>query len=174
MDFPMPDPAKTPAASRTHPAAKPLALAHRPAPRRKGADLRLAVMEGLTSGLSVPHIAKATNRTTRRVRQIIADMLERRELDPAAGFAQLQIARLNNAMAVAHSMMMNGDLAALDRVVKVAGELDRYHGFFPGRTAAPASLPAPTAPARALAAPKAGALSSPSAEKEEIILAAND
>ena len=168
----MPDPAKTPAAPKTPPAVKTPARA---APRRKSADLRLAIMEGLTSGLSVPHIAKATHKTTRRVRQIVADMLERRELDPAGGFAQLQIARLNDAMAVAHTMMMNGDLAALDRVVKVAGELDRYHGFFPSRAAPLAALPAPPEPPLALAAPKAEAMSLPSApDKEEIFLPATD
>ena len=32
-------------------------------------------------------------------------------------------------MLVSYSAMSNGDLRAVDKVVKVARELDRYHGF---------------------------------------------
>jgi len=43
--------------------------------------------------------------TVRRVRQIIAEILACREIDPPAGFVQLQIARLSEAMIVARTMM---------------------------------------------------------------------
>ena len=49
---------------------------------------------------------------------------------------QLQIARLSEAMIVARTMMMEGDLQAMDRMIKLTGQLDRYHGFAaprPGR-----------------------------------------
>ena len=83
-------------------------------------------------------------------------MLERREVDPPAGFVQLQIGRLSDAMMVAHTAMMEGNLQALDRVLRIVGELDRYHGFS-GAQAEPAAgatraLAAP-APALALPAP---------------------
>src|SRR5271170_383363 len=103
--------------------------AARIAPRRKTADQRLRIQERLTMGLTVAHIARVEQLTARRVRQIIAEMLARREADPAAGFVQLQIARLSEAMIVARMMMMEGKLQAVDRMIKLTGELDRYHGF---------------------------------------------
>jgi len=63
------------------------------------------------------------------VRQILAEALANREVDPLAGFVPLQIARLGDAMRIAHTMMMAGDLKAMDRVVKLVGERDRDHGF---------------------------------------------
>jgi hypothetical protein len=114
------------------PAIAPLA---RIAPRRGTADRRLRILERLTSGLSVAHIARVENLTVRRVRQVIAEMLEAREVDPPAGFVQLQIARLGDAMVVAHTMMMECDLQAMDRMIKLIGELDRYHGFTPPQPA---------------------------------------
>jgi hypothetical protein len=108
--------------------------------------------------MPVIRIARLEGLTVRRVRQIIAEMLAKRELDPAAGFVQIQIARLNEAMIVAHDMMTGGDLAAMDRFIKLAGELDRYHGFVPGRAPSPAEPPPrlapPEAPRRVDAAPR--------------------
>jgi hypothetical protein len=46
--------------------------------------------------------------------------------------------------------MMQGDLQALDRRIKLNGELDRYHGF--GREQLPA--PAGSAPPRLVAPPQ--------------------
>jgi len=119
--------------------------AARVAPRRKTADQRLRILERLTTGLSVAHIARVEKLTVRRVQQIIAAMLESREIDPPAGFVQLQVARLSNAMIVSHTMMMEGDLQAVDRMIKLTRELDRYHGF--------TQAPAPPAPPHRLAAP---------------------
>ncbi len=120
-------------------------------PRRKTADRRLRILERLISGLSVAHIARVENLTIRRVQQIIAAMLDSRDIDPPAGFVQLQIARLSQAMIVTHTMMMEGDLQAVDRMIKLTAELDRYHGFTPALT------PGPTAPR--LAAPAPGLIS---------------
>ncbi|MGA2492182.1 MAG: hypothetical protein ABSF67_04445 [Roseiarcus sp.] len=83
-------------------------------------------------------------------------MLERREVDPPAGFVQLQIGRLSDAMMVAHAAMMEGNMHALDRVLRIVGELDRYHSFG-GAAAQPAAAAtralAAAAPALALPAP---------------------
>jgi transposase-like protein len=132
--------------------------------RRATAERKLRILERLTAGVSVAHIARTEDLTIRRVRQIIAEMLARREVDPPAGFVQLQIARLGDAMQVAHTMMMEGDLEAMDRVIRLAAELDRYHGY--GRAeiaAAPAPAPPPqiAAPARELL------LARPTPEKDE-------
>ena len=91
-------------------------------------------------------------------RQHAAAALARRTLDPPAHFAQLQIRRLSEALLVCTSAMSRGNLQAVDRVVKIVRELDRYHGFGPAaaapRLTAPA-LPAPDSPAQLLAPPLA-------------------
>ena len=80
-------------------------------------------------------------------------MLDEREVDPPAGFVQLQIARLSEGMIVARTMMMEGDLQAMDRMIKLIGELDRYHGFTPQHFApADTNFPQLAAPRRASAA----------------------
>jgi len=121
--------------------------ARRVAPRRATADRRLRILERLTTGLTVAHVAREERLTVTRIRQIIAGMLESREIDPPAGFVQIQIARLSEAMIVARTMMMEGDLQAMDRLIKLNGELDRYHGF--GKP--PVSLPPESSPPRRLA-----------------------
>ena len=99
-------------------------------------------------GLTVAHIARMEQLTVRRVRQIIVEMLASREIDPPAGFVQFQIARLSEAMIVARTMMMEGNLQAMDRFIRLTSELDRDHGFalaqIPwAREAAPPRLAAP-------------------------------
>ena len=105
--------------------------------RRKTADQRLRIQERLTMGLTVAHIARVEKPAVRRVQQIIGAMLESREIDPPAGFVQFQIARLSEAMIVARTMMMQGNLRAMDRWIKLTSELDRYPAShrpkFPGR-----------------------------------------
>src|SRR5271156_191621 len=120
------------------------------ATRRAIAERKLRIVERLTSGLSLAHIAHVERLTIQRVRQIIAQMLEKREVDPPSGYVQLQIARVGEAMVVAHTMMLQGDLQALDRLIKLNGEPDRYPGC--GRE----PLPAPTgsAPPRLVAPPQ--------------------
>ena len=108
---------------REAPAAE---AATRIAPRRRTADQRLRIQERLTMGLTVAHIARVEQVTVRRVRQIIAEMLASREIDPPAGLVQLQIGRLSEAMIVAHTMMMQGNLQAMDRWIKLTSEPDRY------------------------------------------------
>jgi len=114
----------------------------RAAARRATAQRKLRIVEHLVAGMSVARIAQAEGCSIRRVRQIIAQTLERREIDPPAGFVQLQIARLNDAMMVAHTRMIEGDLRAIDRLVKLVGELDRCHGVFRAHVA-PAQAPPP-------------------------------
>jgi hypothetical protein len=104
----------------------PLASRRAARPRING-----RILERLTMGLSVAHIARVEGLTVRSVRQIIAETLARREIDAPAGFAQLQIARLSEAMIVARTMMIQGNLEAMDRWIKLTSELDRYHGFSP-------------------------------------------
>src|SRR5271169_5610898 len=121
----MAEPSKT-SRLRAPPAAE---TAPRIALRRKTADQRLRIQERLAMGLTVAHVARVEQLTVRRVRQIIAETLASREIDPPAGFVQFQIARLSEAMIVARTMMMQGNLRAMDRLIRLTSELDRYHGF---------------------------------------------
>ena len=132
--------------------------------RRATAERKLRILERLTAGVSVPHIARTEDLTIRRVRQIIAEMLAKREVDPPAGFVQLQIARLGDAMQVAHTLMMEGDLQAMDRVIRLAGELDRYHGY--GRAEIAVAL-APAPPPRIPPPAPALQLAKPARERDE-------
>ena len=141
----MAEPSKT-SRPREAPAAE---AAARIAPRRRTADQRLRIQERLTMGLTVAHIARVEQLTVRRVRQIIAEMLASREIDPPAGFVQLQIARLSEAMIVARTMMMQGNLQAMDRLIKLTSELDRYHGFAPAQIPWASGSGAAAAPRRA-------------------------
>jgi hypothetical protein len=100
----------------------------------------------LTAGVSVAEVACAEDLTPRRVRQLVAETLAERAVDTPVGFIPLQIGRLSDAMRVAHAKMMAGDLQALDRVVKIVGELDRYHGFG-GAERAPSTAPRLASPA---------------------------
>ncbi len=113
----------------------------------------------------MPHgaIARLENCSAQAVRKLIARELAGRRIDPAGDFAKLQIARLNDALMAANSKMLEGDMAALDRVVKVVAELDRYHGFAQAlarreNAARPLALAGPLPPTPpSLPAPERGA-----------------
>jgi hypothetical protein len=119
--------------------------------RRAKAERDLRIFNLLKAGVPVAQIALQEGLSPRRMRERIQAVLDRREVDPPAGFAQLQIGRLSDAMMVAHAAMMEGNLQALDRVVKIVGELDRYHGF--SRAAARPATAALAAPAATLTLP---------------------
>jgi hypothetical protein len=124
-------------------------------------DLRL--IEKLAAGATIEEIAASEGISVKWARERKAAILAERTIDRPHEFIQLQIRRLSEAMLVSYSAMSNGDLNAVDKVIKVARELDRYHGFapYPGarsfaapRSAEPPPLALPNPPA-ALAAPEA-------------------
>ncbi len=126
------------------------------AARQAKAARNVKLFNLLKAGVPIAEIALQEGLSVRRAREVVQEILARREIDPPAGFVQLQIGRLSDAMMVAHAAMMDGNMHALDRVLRIVGELDRYHGFG-GAAARPAAdatraLAAPT-PALALPAP---------------------
>ena len=83
----------------------------------------------LNAGVSIAEIAQSEGVTHRRMRGIVEEILARRAPQPPAEFLAVQVSRLNEALLVSYGAMGGGNLAAVDRVVKIVRELDRYHGF---------------------------------------------
>jgi hypothetical protein len=106
-------------------------------------DLRL--IEKLAAGATIEEIAASEGISVKWARERKAAVLASRVIDTPHEFIKLQIRRLSEAMLVSYSAMSNGDLKAVDKVIKVARELDRYHGF--GAISRPRSFPeAPVTP----------------------------
>ena len=86
-------------------------------------------------GVSVARIAARVGVGEKRMRAVICDPrtgirgLARRTPHPPEEFVAIQVGRLNEALLVAYSAMTGANLKAVDRVVKIVRELDRYHGF---------------------------------------------
>jgi hypothetical protein len=90
-------------------------------------DLRL--IEKLAAGVTIEEIAASERISPQWARERKAAVLAERAIDQPHEFIQLQIRRLSEAMLVAYSAMTAGDVKAVDQVIKVVRELDRYHGF---------------------------------------------
>jgi transposase-like protein len=79
------------------------------------------IVEYLNRGVSVSEIAAHVGVSEKRMRAIIREILARRIPAPPEEFVAIQVNRLNEALLVAYR--------AVDRVVRIVRELDRYHGF---------------------------------------------
>ncbi len=87
------------------------------------------IVDYLNRGVSVAEIAARIGVGEKRMRAIIREILARRMPAPPEEFVAIQVSRLNEALLVAYSAMGEANLKAVDRVVKIVRELDRYHGF---------------------------------------------
>ena len=116
-------------------------------------DLRL--IEKLAAGATIEEIAANEGISVKWARERKATLLASRVIDTPHEFIKLQIRRLSEAMLVSYSAMSLGDLKAVDKVIKVARELDRYHGFaqHPNAQRHAASLSAASPPLLALPQP---------------------
>src|SRR3984957_11787853 len=117
----------------------------RRATKRELALRDLRFIEKLAAGATIEEIAASEGISIKWARERKAALLASRVIDTPHEFIKLQIRRLSEAMLVSYSAMSNGDLRAVDKVIKVARELDRYHGF--GAISSPQSFPeAPVTP----------------------------
>ena len=89
-------------------------------------DARL--IRALAAGQSIEELAAREDIPLRRARERVSAILSRRP-DPPAEFASLQMRRLSEAMIVATAAMSEGNLTAVDRVLKITREFDRYAGL---------------------------------------------
>ncbi len=87
----------------------------------------------LNRGASVPEIAASEGLTLKRMRNVVRGILSERMPQPPAEFLALQVSRLNEALLVSftamHTPAEGTNFEAVDRVVRIVRELDRYHGF---------------------------------------------
>ncbi len=95
------------------------------------------IVEYLNRGVSVAEIAAQVGVGEKRLRAIIREILARRMPHPPEAFVAIQVSRLNEALMVAFSAMSPTNLKAVDQVVKIVRELDRYGGAFAAEWARP-------------------------------------
>ena len=125
------------------------------AARLKKFERESLIVDYLNRGASVAEIAARAGVSQKRMRAVIREILARRMPVPPEEFVAVQVSRLNEAMLVAYSAMAPTNLKAVDRVVRIVRELDRYHGLFAGRRLHEAS---PRTTVRALEAPVEGSM----------------
>ncbi len=138
----------------------------RQAARTKKVERRRRILALVNRGVSVAEIAEREGVSLNHMRNQVRAILLRRLPPPPAEYLALQVGRLNEALLLSYSQMYNqetgADFKAIDHVVKILRELDRYHGFAaPRRGREPAPGPA------ALTASAPLALAAPCAERIE-------
>ncbi len=130
----------------------------RSAARRRKAERETGIVGLLNRGVSIAEIADREGVSERGMRKYVRSVLARRAPQPPEEFLALQVSRLNEALLVAYSAMSGSNLQAVDRVVRIVRELDRYHGFAAASEApapSPARLAPPSPAPLALEAPRA-------------------
>ncbi len=140
--------------------------AARQAARAKKAAREQRIVSLLNRGVSVAEIAEREGVSLIRMRQLVRTILAKRQPQAPAQFLALQVSRLNEALLVSYSAMYTSDSGAnfnaIDRVVKIVRELDRYHGFSaavtPRADPNPVPVPGPAENPLALPAPRGEAI----------------
>ncbi len=138
----------------------------RQAARTKKVERRRRILALVNRGVSVAEIAEREGVSLNHMRNQVRAILLRRLPPPPAEYLALQVGRLNEALLLSYGKMYNqetgADFKAMDHVVKILRELDRYHGFATPRRSREAA-PGPAA----LTASAQLALAAPCAERIE-------
>ncbi len=121
--------------------------------REDRARQRADILDLVVSGYANETIADTLKLSVKTVRRETARAVERRRLDSGAHYVHLQVMRLNKAMRVVDLNLENGDLKAVEPLLKVIAQLDKYHALSGAAPAPPPLALAP--PPLALAAPRA-------------------
>ena len=87
---------------------------------------RKRIFAGLREGLGYDEIAALEGVTTERIRQIVAEVLQKRAADSGADHAKLQLDRLAPVLQVAAEAVAASDVIAIAPLLKVLDRLDRY------------------------------------------------
>ena len=87
---------------------------------------RIRILAMVQAGWSYAAIGREEAISRERVRQIVAHAFEAGESETKLVHARLQVARLEPALRLAARSVADGDLAAIDRLLRVLDRLDRY------------------------------------------------
>jgi DNA-binding CsgD family transcriptional regulator len=97
------------------------------------AEREARILSLLNRGVAIAEIAAREGLSLKRMRNLVREILAQRMPQPPAEFLALQVSRLNEALLVSysaiHASVAGANFEAVDRVVKIVRELDRYHGF---------------------------------------------
>ncbi|WP_158812501.1 hypothetical protein [Methylocapsa sp. S129] len=95
----------------------------------KHAPVRPGVLNALMAGQTIDKIGKTSKLTRARIERILRSELKALSIRPAQDYAKLQIRRLEAVVDRVTVKANKGDLAAIDRLMRILDRLDRYHGF---------------------------------------------
>ena len=87
------------------------------------------MIAALVEGADLDAIAARERLPAKEVQEILRGELSRRWVAPVADFAKIQIARLENLCLHVMDRIDSGEMAAIDRALRIIDRLDRYHGF---------------------------------------------
>ena len=108
-----------------------LTSAHPARPRRTAHDRAMRgnrIFARMLEGQAYPAIAAAEGLTVRRVRMIVQEGLDRRDIEPRKEYALVQIARLDSALRLVERKIAGGKLGAVSQLIRLIEQRDRYHG----------------------------------------------
>ncbi len=100
-----------------------------PAPTRPARDRdlrRLRILAQVQAGWSYAAIGREEGLSRERVRQIVAQALSEEGAATKLDHARVQMARLEPALRLAAQTVADGDLAGIDRLLRVLDRLDKY------------------------------------------------
>ena len=127
---------------------KPAKPSARAAQRLDARQRRVLVARGrqdlfdlVASGYSHERIAREMKCSVATVRREVDRVIAARQLDAPEKYVHLQVARLNKALELIVSAVEADDIKAVEPLMKLVAQLDRYHGL-----AGPAPLPPPARP----------------------------
>jgi hypothetical protein len=103
------------------------------APPNESYDPRAKRMiAALVEGADLEAAAAQERLPAKEAQTILSDELGQRWVAPPADFAKIQIARLEYLCLHVMDRIDSGELAAVDRALRIIDRLDRYHGFSRG------------------------------------------
>jgi hypothetical protein len=88
----------------------------------------MRIFARLQEGWSYDEIGREEGVTRERIRQIVKQALEKRQVDAGRDHAQLQIARLAPALRLAAEAVGEGEVSAIAPLLRVLERLDKYQG----------------------------------------------
>ncbi len=86
------------------------------------------IFRRLREGWAYDEIAKEEHLSAERVRQIVAQVLERRVIDRREDRSHIQLERLRPALKLAGEAIAHGDLRAIGPLIRLVDRLDKHEG----------------------------------------------